>query len=166
MFETLEPRPDIAGSVSRYVGQVLAAPVVAGLISVPVFALYDRLTGPLPGAGAGLWDSAGLVLLFGIGFVVGRCAGLRWPGLCPTGLWVWVPPICVSVADFVGAWISPYERPQALSMFFRSTGAHEGLVRFVGTDPAFSLLGYSLGVYFAARVRRRRLAPHPRSPRT
>jgi hypothetical protein len=152
MFETIESRPS---RIVLYFVQLLAVPIVVGILSMPVFALYDRLTKSLPGASAGVWDVAGLILLFGIGVVLGRFVSCYWDSLAPSGVWVWVPLACLSIWDFVGDWLNPYEHAEAFSIAFRSVGGHEGMVRFIGTDPAFSLMGYSLGLYLTRRRRKR-----------
>jgi hypothetical protein len=163
MFQMIESR---TSKIGLYLGQLLGVPIVVGVISLPVFALYDPLTRSLPGASAGVWDVAGLMVLFGIGLVLGRLAGRRWDILLPTGLWVWVAPACASIGDFLQDWFSSNEHAAAFSMSFRSLGGHEGLIRFIGTNPTFSLMGYSLGLYLAARLKRRRrpLASPPQAP--
>jgi hypothetical protein len=161
VFQSIESRP---GKIGPYLGQLFSVPIVVGVFSVPIFALYDRLM--RPPLRASVWDISGLLVLFGIGIVLGRLAGRRWDILFPTGIWVWVAPACVCVWDFLQDWLSSNEHAAAFSMSFRSVGAHEGLIRFIGTNPTFSLMGYSLGLYVAARVKRRTLPHRPQGLRS
>jgi hypothetical protein len=161
MFETLRSRPSVAGA---FLLQLVAVPVVVGALSLPVFALHDRIAESLAGPDAAIWDGPGVILLLAVGLVLGRFVGGRIESATPSGLWVWVLPFCMSVADFFSSWFSPSEHAEALSMMLRSSGPHEGVIRAIGTDTTMSLMGYSLDIYLAKRVRRLGECPRGRVP--
>jgi hypothetical protein len=147
MFDSGEPR---SNPVASFIAQLVFVPIAVGCFSVPAFSLYGllekmRLLGDPHG-----WEAIGVFLLFVIGLVFGRFAARRWPGLAPIGFWIWILPTCVLAAAFVRDWLNPLQRQEIFSMYFQPRGSHEGLTRFLLTDPSLSSIGYSIGLYCGA----------------
>lgn len=144
MFDTVE-RPGPLGWILRYCLQLFLSPLVIVVASFPFFALLPviGLSGEHP------WQTqyvgyAALVCLF-VGPLVGWGVGRNVPSLIATGRWIGVLPLVFLFSEVFEQGLSSQTIPWLPEGFF-ATGDNEGLGAILGTLPASSALGYSLGM--------------------
>lgn len=105
----------------------------------------------------------GIVCLF-VGIACGWITGRKVPAFVPIGRWIWVLPAMVVFPDMVREGLSSQPVPWLPEDFFATPG-NEGLGVFFFMRPAFSALGYSIGMALAGTnpkwAKLTRLSPMP-----
>jgi len=144
VFETVE-KPGPLGWILRYFLQLFLAPPVVFLTCIPFFALLPviGLSGEHP------WQThyvgyAAVVCLF-VGPLIGLGVGSKIPSLVAAGRWIGALPLAFLLSEIVDQGLSSHTIPWLPEGFF-ATGGNEGLGAYLGTLPASSALGYSLGM--------------------
>ena len=95
-----------------------------------------------------------IVCLF-VGIAIGWIVGRTAPSSVPIGRWIWVLPAFVVFPGMASEEFSSQLVPWLPEYFF-ATGSNEGLAVFFGMLPAFSALGYSIGMaLFGTKTKRR-----------
>jgi hypothetical protein len=144
MFETKLEAPSKLPEILRYFGQLLCSYPAVMIAGAP-FLLLLSLIGL--GGDHGFAGYKILVSLL-VGPFVGRVVGRSSPELVRTGKWIWALPAIFVIPGIVsdllraGPWL-----PET----FFATSSNEGLAVYLISLPAFSAIGYSIGMALVGR---------------
>lgn len=144
MFATELAAPSRLPSILRYFSQLIVSYPLAMLAGLPLSAALSVLGLGEHGQDiyfAGYRAMVCLVAGSFIGWIIGR----RVPHLVPTGRWIWALPGFVVFLAIVGDFLVSMSIPWLPETFF-ATSSNEGLGVYLLTLPAFSALGYSVGM--------------------
>jgi hypothetical protein len=149
MFEL---QKDQSHPVISLVFQLLMVPLVTLMVTRPLFFCTGVLFGVPPPRGtiraSDVRDVVVIVIvLLTVGFLLGRFVRIHLPSVRPVGLWIWPLPVGLFVYGFAKFWNHPLLHDRVLTLHFQGTlNADEGLQYLFATLPAFSNIGYSLGL--------------------
>jgi len=133
--------------VGAFIDQLMLVPIAIGILSLPLSRICSALIHALSSAEeASPLEALNVVLLTAIGWCLGLLVSKHETAWRDAGRFIWVVPVGFFLFAFIVDTLSPPPSVDVVANYFYPSGSDEGFTRLLVTDPAFSTIGYSLGL--------------------